>query len=93
MVQDSKIDIKTFQKEIANFLLQFSGITHVATASMLQENEYSDGIIKKMQNSYHPKISGDIIYNIAPGWVEHDESLSIHNSSYNYDSHIPLIFT
>lgn len=92
LVQDSKIDIKVFQKEIANFLLQFSGVTQVATASMLQENEYTDAIMKKMQNSYHPKISGDVIYNLAPGWTEHDESLAIHNTSYNYDAHVPLIF-
>jgi predicted AlkP superfamily pyrophosphatase or phosphodiesterase len=92
LVQDSKIDLENFQSEIGRFLIQFSGVTNVATSTMLQKTNYTSGIFQKMQNSFHQKRSGDILFSLEPGWTEITGLASSHNSSYNYDTHVPLIF-
>ena len=44
-----------------------------------------------MQNGYHQKRSGDVIINLAPGWMEKINGDSYH-SSYLGDNHVPLIW-
>jgi len=92
LIQDSKLSLWQVQDDAAQFLLQFSGVTNVLTSSMLQKTKYSDGIFQKMQNSFHQKISGDIIINLEPGWTEYNDESTAHNSGYTYDTHVPLIF-
>ncbi len=92
LIQDSKLSLWQFQDEVAQFLIQFSGVTNVATSSMLQKTSYSNGIFQKMQNSFHQKVSGDIIINLEPGWTEYNDASTAHNSAYSYDTHVPLIF-
>ncbi len=93
LIQSSKLNIENVQDEITRFLVQFQGITHVATASMLQKTSFhNNGQFERMQNSYYQERSGDIMYCLAPGWTELTESLAPHNSSYNYDTHVPLIY-
>jgi predicted AlkP superfamily pyrophosphatase or phosphodiesterase len=92
LIQDSKLSLTAFQDDVAQFLLQFTGVTNVVTSSMLQKTNYSEGIFEKMQNSFHQKRSGDIIINLEPGWTEYNDASTAHNSAYTYDSHVPLIF-
>lgn len=92
LIQDSKLSLEAFQSEVSDFLLQFSGVANVVTASMLQKTNYSSGIFQKMQNSYHQKRSGDVIINLEAGWTERNDLSTSHNSGYSYDTHVPLIF-
>ncbi len=92
LIQDSKLSLENFQNDVAQFILQFSGVTNVVTSSMLQNTNYSSGIFQKMQNSYNQKRSGDILINLEPGWTEYNDSSTGHNSGYSYDTHVPLIF-
>lgn len=92
LIQDSKISLESFQNDVAQFLLQFTGVTNVVTSTMLQKTNYSDGIFQKMQNSFHQKRSGDILINLEPGWTEAIDASTGHNSPYSYDSHVPLAF-
>ncbi len=92
LIQDSKLSLPQFQDDVAQFLLQFSGVTSAVTSTMLQKTNYLSGIFQKMQNSFHQKRSGDIILNLEPGWVDYNDALSANSSAYNYDTHVPLIF-
>ena len=92
LIQDSKLSLWQFQDDVAQFLIQFSGVTNVATSSMLQKTSYSNGVFQKIQNSFHQKISGDIIINLEPGWTEYNDASTAHNSGYTYDTHVPLMF-
>ena len=92
LIQDSKIDLENFQSDVARFLIQFSGVTNVATSTMLQKTNYNSGIFQKMQNSFNQKRSGDIMFNLEPGWTEITDNQASHNSGYSYDTHVPLIF-
>ena len=77
------------QETVANFMVKKSGISYAVKASTLQEGEFSEGINYKLQNSYHPKRSGDVFIGLEAG--SHEQPVNS-GSSYNYHAHIPLIW-
>jgi len=92
LIEDSRLSFEEFQNYVAQFMLQFSGVANTVTATTLQTTDFTSGIFKKIQNSYNQKNSGDVIVNLKPGWVEKTEGTTNHNSSYAYDTRIPLIW-
>ena len=92
LIEDSKLSVEEFQNYVAQFILQFSGVANTVTAATLQTTNFTSGIFQKIQNSYNQKNSGDVIINLKPGWVEKTEGTTNHNSSYAYDTRIPLIW-
>jgi predicted AlkP superfamily pyrophosphatase or phosphodiesterase len=92
LIEDSKISLKEMQDYVAQFLLQFSGVANTITSSTLQTANFTEGVYRKIQNSYNQKRSGDIIVNLKAGWVEKNDASTGGTSSYSYDSRIPLIW-
>ncbi len=92
LIEDSRLSLEEFQNFVAQFMLQFSGVSNTITSSTLQTNNFTSGIFQKIQNGYNQKNSGDVIINLMPGWVEKSDGSTNHNSSYAYDSRIPLIW-
>jgi predicted AlkP superfamily pyrophosphatase or phosphodiesterase len=92
LIEDAKIPLSEFQNYVAQFILQFSGVANTVTSTTLQTTNFTSGIFKKIQNGFNQKRSGDVIINLKAGWIEKGEGLSNHNSSYAYDSRIPLIW-
>ncbi len=92
LIEDSKLSLEEFQNYVAQFILQFSGVANTITATTLQTTNFTSGIFQKIQNSYNQKNSGDVIVNLKPGWVEKTEGTTNHNSSYAYDTRIPLLW-
>jgi hypothetical protein len=92
LIEDSKMSLPQMQEYVAQFMMQFSGVANTVTASTLQTTNFTDGIFKKMQNSYNQKRSGDVMINLKAGWVEKSDATTGGASSYSYDSHIPLIW-
>ena len=85
--------LEDIQNRVANFAIQFSGVSQAMTATALQNGHFSGGVLGRMQNSYFPRNSGDVMINLMPGWIEYtDERLSDSGSPYNYDTHVPLIW-
>jgi predicted AlkP superfamily pyrophosphatase or phosphodiesterase len=92
LIEDSKLSLTEMQDYIAQFLLQFSGVSNTITAHTLQTANFTEGVYRKIQNSYNQKRSGDVIINLKAGWVEKSEASTGGTSSYSYDSRIPLIW-
>jgi hypothetical protein len=92
LIEDSRLSFREFQTYVAQFMLQFSGVANTITASTLQTTNFTSGVFQKIQNSYNQKNSGDVIVNLKPGWVEKTAGTTNHNSSYAYDTRIPLIW-
>lgn len=85
--------LEDIQNRVANFAIQFSGVSQAMTATALQNGHFSNGVLERMQNSYFPRNSGDVMINLMPGWIEYTEGrLSDSGSPYNYDTHVPLIW-
>lgn len=92
----SKISLLEIQQKTAQFLTQFSGVANASTSSILESTDFTDGILKKFQNSYHPKRSGDVLISLLPGWLETGNGYGAvyykQSSPYRYDAHVPLIW-
>lgn len=85
--------LEDIQNRVANFAIQFSGVSQAMTATALQNGHFAGGVLGRMQNSYFPRNSGDVMINLMPGWIEYtDGRLSDSGSPYNYDTHVPLIW-
>jgi len=91
LIETSGISYQEIQEKCAQFLIQFEGVSNAVTSYTLQTSDFSEGIFHKMQNGYHQKRSGDVIINLAPGWIEKLNGGSYH-SSYLGDNHVPLIW-
>lgn len=92
LIEDSKIPLVEIQNYTAQFILQFSGVANTITSTTLQTTNFTGGIFEKIQNGFNQKRSGDVIINLKAGWVEKGYGSTYHNSSYAYDSRVPLIW-
>jgi len=92
LIEDSKLSLPDFQNKVADFIAQFSGVSSCITATTLQNNNFSTGIEAKIKNSYNRKRSGDIFINLIPYWMQDVSAVSVSNTSYVYDTHVPLFF-
>jgi len=92
LIENSKLNLDDFRNTVAEFMVQFTGVSHTVTATALQNTNFTEGYRRQMQNNYHPRRSGDVSLNLLPGWVERSQWSTGHNSGYPYDTHVPLIF-
>jgi predicted AlkP superfamily pyrophosphatase or phosphodiesterase len=92
LIEDSKLSLTQMQDYIAQFMLQFSGVANTVTAHTMQTANFTEGVYRKIQNSYNQKRSGDVIINLKAGWVEKSDASTGGTSSYSYDSRVPLIW-
>lgn len=92
LIEDSNLKLQDVQAKTAAFMKQFSGVAQAIPAYALEYSNFTDGILQKMQNSFYPQRSGDVIINLQPGWVDTDEEATSSNSPYSYDTHVPLIW-
>ncbi|MBN2347688.1 MAG: alkaline phosphatase family protein [Bacteroidales bacterium] len=92
LIEDANLSLRQIQDDAAQFLLQFSGVANTVTSYTLLNTNFTDGIFSKIQNGFNQKRSGDIILNLQSGWVEKNGASTNHNSSYAYDSRVPLIW-
>jgi predicted AlkP superfamily pyrophosphatase or phosphodiesterase len=92
LIEDAKIDLEDVQKKVARFMVQFSGIAAAVPSSAFETNEFSEGLLFRMSNNFSQQRSGDVMIVLNPGWVEKNDNVTGHNSPYEYDSHVPLIW-
>ncbi|MGM0666316.1 MAG: alkaline phosphatase family protein [Bacteroidota bacterium] len=92
LIEDSGLELSDIQLIASRFLAQFTGVSNAVTATVISDNEFTRGHYAKMRNSFDPLRSGDIILNLEPAWVENDLRVTNHNSVYEYDSHVPLVW-
>jgi len=92
LIEDAKIPLEDIQKKVSRFLVQFSGVASAYPYTAFEANDFSNGHLKRIVNGFTPQRSGDIIITLNPGWVEKDDYVTNHNSPYEYDSHVPLIW-
>ncbi len=92
LIEDADLKLADVQKKVADFILSYDGVAAVLTADDLVSTDYTSGIFKNMQNSFHQKRSGDVLIALKPGWIRDVYYTADHNSCYTYDTHVPLMF-
>lgn len=93
LIEDARLSLEEVQKKVARFLVQFTGVASAYPYSAFEANDFGNGNLKRIINNFSPQRSGDVIVTLNPGWVEKEgDSITNHNSPYEYDNHVPLIW-
>jgi hypothetical protein len=92
LIEDARIPLEEIQKKVSRFMVQFSGVSTAHPYSAFEANDYGNGNLKRIINSFSPQRSGDVIITLFPGWVEKNDFVTDHNSPYSYNIHVPLLW-
>ena len=92
LIEDSGLTLEEVQNRVARFMVQMGGVSNTIQSHVLQQNNFTSGVLQRIQNSYYQKRSGDVIINLTPGWVEHSNLVENGFNEFKYASHVPLIF-
>lgn len=93
LIEDARLSLDDVQKKVARFLVQFTGVAAAYPYSAFEANDFGNGNLKRIINNFNPQRSGDVIVTLNPGWVEKEgDYVTNHNSPYEYDSHVPLVW-
>jgi predicted AlkP superfamily pyrophosphatase or phosphodiesterase len=93
LIEDARLSLEDVQKKVARFLVQFTGVSAAYPYSAFEANDFGNGNLRRIINSFSPQRSGDVIVTLNPGWVEKEgDFVTNHNSPYEYDSHVPLVW-
>ncbi|SDB54207.1 Predicted pyrophosphatase or phosphodiesterase, AlkP superfamily [Flavobacteriaceae bacterium MAR_2010_188] len=91
-LSEKQIDLTEVQTAIVNEIISYPNIDKAYTAATMTTSSFTDGIEMLIQNGFDQKRSGDVIYAYDPGFLSYPTTGSSHGSSFNYDTHVPLIF-
>lgn len=70
---------------------QFAGIQNILASENILQATLPAQLTELYRNGYHPVRSGDIQLVTKPGWIA-GSITATHGATYNYDTHIPLVF-
>ena len=90
-----KLDVKEVDTRLAGFMratFPFMGLIMTKEELIIKSPERSMNTF--ILNGFNIQRSGDIVFEMAPNQIISSEGKSgtTHGSSYNYDTHVPLIF-
>ncbi|MBI5660974.1 MAG: alkaline phosphatase family protein [Ignavibacterium album] len=93
-IRKAGLDLSDVQRKIRDYLREtFSEIQSINIREDLENQVASRTTTNSILNGWNPSRSGDIAYNLLPGYLNNYlEKGTTHSSSYSYDTHIPLIF-
>ncbi len=80
---------------VAGLIMSMPGTALALTRTRLLAGEVSAaGVSGRLQRSFHPRRSGDVLVAAAPGWHlnEHARLAAVHGSPNAYDTHVPVLF-
>ena len=94
-IRKHKIDKGLLVESLIEHLITYNNVYKVVSAKTLQNTQFTEGIMEKVQKGYNQKFSGDILFVEKPSMIS-DWYLNVeatnHGSPYSYDTHVPLLF-
>jgi len=92
LLSQKKIDPAEANRTAADAMLHIPHIARAYTREQLGNPQALwDETGRRMKDGFHPEFGADIEFIPEPYWVFTDQKTT-HGSTYNYDSHVPLIF-
>jgi len=92
LITEKKINLEEIQNYSATILLGLDGVANTVTATQFSNNQFTEGMISKVQRGFYKKLSGDVLVILESGLVESKKTGTTHGSGYTYDTHVPLIW-
>ena len=68
LIEQKQLNLPEIQQKSAEFLVQFSGVDEVYSATQLLLGAWSPEV-ERVRNGFHRKHSGDLIIKVLPGWT------------------------
>ncbi|MBH10959.1 MAG: hypothetical protein CMG74_11550 [Candidatus Marinimicrobia bacterium] len=87
------IPLSKLQNIVKKYLPKVVGIEKVFTKKDILEGDSTDKIIYRLQNMVHKEKSPDAISIVSPGYLFRNPHGTSHGSPYDYDTHVPLLFS
>lgn len=91
-LSEMNLILEDVQQIIVNEIITYEHIDKAYTGSNIMNSVFSNGLESLIQMGYHQKRSGDVIYVLEPSVISYSKTGSTHGSSFNYDTHVPLLF-
>lgn len=91
-LSEMNLILEDVQQIIVNEIISYEHIDKAYTGSNIMNSVFSNGLESLIQMGYHQKRSGDVIYVLEPSVISYSKTGSTHGSSFNYDTHVPLLF-
>ncbi|MGJ8684737.1 MAG: alkaline phosphatase PafA [Nonlabens sp.] len=88
----AKLEAVYVQNYLAQILTNYRQIDKVFTREALTHSNFTTGVGALIQNGFHHKRSGDVVFVLEPGVIDYPKTGSTHGSSQSYDTHVPLLF-
>ncbi|MFY0593460.1 alkaline phosphatase PafA [Roseivirga sp.] len=92
VVAEKNVDLYELQMFVARKAMQFEGIHLALTSTDMARNSYTEKTRSLMQESFHPKESGDIKTILDPAWQRGRDKGTGHGNAWTLDTHVPIIF-
>ena len=91
LIEEKKLNLNDIRQQVANFMLEFSGIARSIPAQSLAGFATGDAPIAAFQRSYNSQRSGDVLLGLNPGWAEEGSGIPHANTAWMHHSQVPLV--
>jgi predicted AlkP superfamily pyrophosphatase or phosphodiesterase len=92
LIKENGLDLIAIQEFLAQEIVLFTHIDKAYSAHTLSSTQFISGVGALVQNGFHQKHSGDVVFVLEPAVISYPEKGSTHGSSFSYDTHVPLLF-
>lgn len=90
-IADLKLNLEEVQQTVVNEIIKYENIDKAYTGISMSRASFTSGVEELIQNGYDQKRSGDVIYVYPPQFISYSPTGSSHGSSFNFDTHVPLL--
>lgn len=91
-LSEMDLELDDVQGAIVNEIIAYKHVNKAYTGMSMTQTSFTTGVEELIQNGYDQKRSGDVIYVLDPAVISYGLTGSTHGSSFNYDTHVPLMF-
>lgn len=90
---NNKISISETENRIANQILTYPGVAEAYPSYTLKYGNSMPELFRyRAQKGYNYLRSGNVTVAYLPGWIDFITLGTTHGSSFNYDTHVPILF-
>lgn len=90
LIAEKQLSLSEMQDRIADFLVEFEGVSRVQTAHALTNNVSSAGVELLFQNAFSQKRSGDVLFALQPAWIPELKDTEDNLMRYSKRHKVPL---
>jgi predicted AlkP superfamily pyrophosphatase or phosphodiesterase len=91
-----KLNVAEVESALREEIMKVDGIAAAATRTDLLEGRVTNTpILKRLQRSFHPTRSGNVLILQTQGWYLYpnvNQFAAMHGSPYSYDTYVPIMF-